>query len=447
MNKKAANTFLIVSLAVSILSVAATAFSLSIYAQDGKKRASANFQRLEALLSQVRRAEDLNAPSVRSSLAQFYRDSPSLLLISVYERGKGVMWRLPARSDYLPSAENTAAMPEPSYPPRSALLYSAPLRGDSSGRLAVDAVYVSISQGRVFAVLRDLCLGLAAYLALACIVLFIASLREREPAREGGQGEEREAEGGREAVPGWPDSSAGQAAGPREPPSFDSALDEEFTVPDLSDESFASPQPASTNIASPKETVVAPSAVPETEEAAPGGGSPHQEAGLFSPLSGLGWESYLADRLEAEISRSASFEQDLSFLLVSFEGTAPERPEYRATAATIAEFFSFKDLAFERGPDGFAVILPNIDADHALRMADEFLKKLSTRLAAGDAPLGYLPVFMGISSRSGRLVDSARIGKEAEAALKKAREEHDSHIVAFKPDPDKYRLYLASKGL
>ena len=54
---------------------------------------------------------------------------------------------------------------------------------------------------------------------------------------------------------------------------------------------------------------------------------------------------------------------------------------------------------------------------------------------------------MGISSRSGRLVDSTRIGKEAEAALKKAREEHDSHIVAFKPDPDKYRLYLASKGL
>jgi len=446
MNKKAANTFLVVSLAVSILSVAAAALSLSSYAQDGKKRASANFQRLDELLSQVHRAEDLNDPSLRSSLAQFYRDSPSLLLISVYERGKGVTWRLPARSEYLPAAENAAAIPEPSYPPRSALLYSAPLRGDSSGRLAVDALYVSISQGRVFAVLRDLCLGLAAYLALACIVLFVASLRERG---EGGRAEEAdeegkpEAAGGAEAGPGWPDL----AGGPRDAPTFDPALDEEFAVPDLSDETFAAPHPASTDSSSPKEAVVAPSAFPETAEAALGGESLHQGSGLFSPLSGLGWESYLADRLEAEISRSASFEQDLSFLLISFEGTAPEKPEYRATAATIAEFFSFKDLAFERGPDGFAVILPNIDADHALRMADEFLKKLSEKLAAAGAPLDTLPVFMGISSRSGRLVDSTRIGKEAEAALKKAREEGDSHIVAFKPDPDKYRLYLASKGL
>jgi hypothetical protein len=442
MNKKAANTFLIVSLAVSILSVAGAAFSLSIYAQDGKKRASANFQRLDALLGQVHRAEDLNEPSVRSSLAQFYRDSPSLLLISVYERGKGVMWRLPARSDYLPSAENTAAIPEPSYPPRSALLYSAPLRGDSSGRLAVDALYVNLSQGRVFAILRDLCLGLSAYLALACIVLFIASLRERGRGREEEKGDEGETTGEAETASGWPDL----AEGPRDVPAFNSALDEEFTVPDLSDETFAPPPSASTDSPSPKETVVAPSALPETAEAALGGGL-HQESGLFSPLSGLGWESYLADRLEAEISRSASFEQDLSFLLISFEGTAPEKPEYRATAAAIAEFFSFKDLAFERGPDGFAVILPNIDADHALRMADEFLKKLSTKLAATRDPLDYLPVFMGISSRSGRLVDSTRIGREAEAALKKAREEQDSHIVAFKPDPDKYRLYLASKGL
>jgi len=53
---------------------------------------------------------------------------------------------------------------------------------------------------------------------------------------------------------------------------------------------------------------------------------------------------------------------------------------------------------------------------------------------------------MGISSRAGRLVDSARISQEAEAALQKAREDRDSHIVAFRPDPDKYRLYLSAKG-
>jgi hypothetical protein len=52
---------------------------------------------------------------------------------------------------------------------------------------------------------------------------------------------------------------------------------------------------------------------------------------------------------------------------------------------------------------------------------------------------------MGISSRAGRLVDAQRLGEEAEAALARARSEKDSHTVAFKPDPDKYRRYLASK--
>jgi GGDEF domain-containing protein len=92
------------------------------------------------------------------------------------------------------------------------------------------------------------------------------------------------------------------------------------------------------------------------------------------------------------------------------------------------------------------VILPNIDSSHAFRMAEEFYRKL-VFLAEGDfAELDLLPLFMGISSRGGRLVDAGRIVSEAEAALEKARYEKDSRIVAFKPDPDKYRLFLASKG-
>ena len=63
----------------------------------------------------------------------------------------------------------------------------------------------------------------------------------------------------------------------------------------------------------------------------------------------------------------------------------------------------FRDLSFERGDDGFSVILPNIDSSHALRMAEEFYKKL-VFLADGDlAELELLPLFMGISSRGGRL--------------------------------------------
>jgi GGDEF domain-containing protein len=171
--------------------------------------------------------------------------------------------------------------------------------------------------------------------------------------------------------------------------------------------------------------------------------------GLFSPLSGLGWESYLEDRLDAELSRSASFEQDLTLILVSYDGLGPGQPAYILVAKTIEEFFSFRDLAFERGPDTFAVILPNLDADHGLRMAEEFLKKITFVLRQkGEAsPLERLPISIGLSSRAGRLVEVARLIFEAETALEKAHAETDARILAFKPDPDKYRLYMASKGL
>jgi len=51
---------------------------------------------------------------------------------------------------------------------------------------------------------------------------------------------------------------------------------------------------------------------------------------------------------------------------------------------------------------------------------------------------------MGISSRSGRLVDADRLVGEAFAALNKARDERDTHIMAFRPDPEKFRAYLAN---
>jgi GGDEF domain-containing protein len=154
----------------------------------------------------------------------------------------------------------------------------------------------------------------------------------------------------------------------------------------------------------------------------------------------------MKERLDAEISRSASFEQDLSLLVFGYDGLTSHDVAYAPIGTMIKDFFSFRDLAFERGDDGFSVILPNIDSSHALRMAEEFNKKL-VFLAEGDyAELELLPIFMGISSRAGRLVDAGRLVEEALTALDRARYEKESHIVAFRPDPDKYRLFLASKG-
>jgi GGDEF domain-containing protein len=99
-------------------------------------------------------------------------------------------------------------------------------------------------------------------------------------------------------------------------------------------------------------------------------------------------------------------------------------------------------MAFLFGDGGAALILPNIDVDHALRMSEELLKKLGALFQdrSGCAP----GVYMGLSSRAGRLVDADRIIGEAMAAMSKAKG-GGSKIMAFKPDPEKFRAYLAGQ--
>jgi hypothetical protein len=50
---------------------------------------------------------------------------------------------------------------------------------------------------------------------------------------------------------------------------------------------------------------------------------------------------------------------------------------------------------------------------------------------------------LGLSSRSGRLIDPERLLFEASQALKKALKDPASPIVAFKSDPEKYRAFMA----
>jgi hypothetical protein len=77
-------------------------------------------------------------------------------------------------------------------------------------------------------------------------------------------------------------------------------------------------------------------------------------------------------------------------------------------------------------------------------MSEELNKKLSllfrSRLAGGSSG-----IFMGLSSRAGRLVDADRIIGESMAALVKAKQAGEVKIMAFRPDPEKFRAYLAGQ--
>lgn len=465
MNRKFATSFAVVCIAAALGAAAFVAYR--IFAQDaaGREAAKADFEGLRSVLAYVKSPSDLAEPGLRARLASRYEASSGLLLVDVYERGAGDRWRIPADSPYLTSTGKAGGAPEPTYPPASTILLSAPLKGDSSGKLAVDALYTSLPQSFAFEAFRDALIGLGAFLALAALVLAIASGREgaRKPeaslAFAGAAAADDAAAGNRAAANRAVDDRAAAAAqyqfetleneedeeeemeeeeafrqGPAPEEEFDiPIMDAGFAVKSAPEDLAPEASRASAATAGPK----APN-LPEPQEGNP--------SGLYSPASGLGWESYMKDRLDAEISRSASFEQDLSLLAFCYDGLTSQDEAYRSIGKVIKDFFSFRDMAFERGDDGFSVVLPNIDSSHALRMAEEFNKKL-VFLAEGDfAELELLPLYMGISSRAGRLVDAGRLIEEAEAALERARYEKDTHIVAFRPDPDKYRLFLASKG-
>jgi GGDEF domain-containing protein len=474
MNRKFATIFAAGCIVAALGAVSAVAYRVLAQDYAGRESAKADFEGLRSVLAYVKGPSDLAEPGLRARLASRYEANPSLLLVDIYERGEGDRWRIPADSPYLASKGRADAGPEPSYPPSSTILLSAPLKGDSSGKLAVDALYVSIPQASAFEAFRDSLIGLGAFLALAALALAIVSGREGAyraapassyaedgieddypdtgTARASSAASELAAAAAHYQFETLAEEEADQEAA-AEPANFEgpgaapvSAAEDDFDIPvmDIGMAVKSAPEdiPPTPLAAAPQPATPSAPDSPKREVEA----SAEPPSGLYSPSSSLGWESYMKERLDAEIARSASFEQDLSLLAFSYDGLSSHDQAYSTIGKLIKEFFSFRDMAFERGDDGFSIILPNIDSAHALRMAEEFNRKL-VFLAEGDyAELELLPIYMGISSRAGRLVDAGRLIEEAATALEKARYEKDSHIVAFRPDPDKYRIFLASKG-
>lgn len=448
--KKQSHVFLFVFTLLAVVAIAASVV-LRVYLEEaeGRKAARDSFSRLCTVLAPVRTASDLAAPAIREGLLRYYRESPNVLLVSVYERGSGVRWRIPARSDYLPERQNSSFIPQPDYPIQSAFLLASALPADVTGKLAVDGLYVILPQVKVFGILRDAGLALAALIfVLACFLLGQSIADRRKPLPEGGA-----ASRPRRGEAGLAPSTEEELPPLGEASPYSAPVDEDFEVPSLSEDLEADLGTDADSAAVPRATArpaAQPASAAALGPAAAGPAATGGEAapgGLFSPLSGLGWESYLEHRLDAELSRAASFEQDLSLLFIRGAGLSPGQADYGITARAIADFFSFRDLAFERGPDGFAVILPNMDAEHGLRMAEEFRRKLNQAFTGNRDRQGGPVLAMGLSSRAGRLVDSDRVCQEADIALRKAASDSESHIMAFRPDPDRYRLYLAAKGI
>jgi hypothetical protein len=164
--------------------------------------------------------------------------------------------------------------------------------------------------------------------------------------------------------------------------------------------------------------------------------------GLFSPR-GIGWEAYTNDRLDSELHRCASTEQDLALIIVAAkEPAALGAEQFQLFCREAVQYFEHRDLIFEYQRQGISVLCPGLGLDQAFARSEEFNNRVLGKIAGAAG--SSVDFRFGISSRSGRLIDAEQITLEAGEAFKRACGDRESHIVAFKSDPEKYRQYITS---
>jgi len=165
--------------------------------------------------------------------------------------------------------------------------------------------------------------------------------------------------------------------------------------------------------------------------------------GLYSSRSNIGWEEYTKDRLDSELHRCASTEKDLTLMFMVFTDITNDAM-YRQAAEEAVAFFTSRDLLFEYGKNGICAILPGLNLDSGLLKAEKFYQRVLEKFPSGGKYNSSLRI--GISSRSGRLLNADRLIMETTEALNKAKKDLKSPITAFKSDLDRYRAFIASQN-
>jgi hypothetical protein len=165
--------------------------------------------------------------------------------------------------------------------------------------------------------------------------------------------------------------------------------------------------------------------------------------GLYSPRGNIGRESFTADRLASELHRCASSQSDLVFMAMEWKDTKISDGKYSRFANEAVNFFKMRDLVFDKGENGISVIIPNTDLEQGVSQAEGFYRHINAKMP--EMSMGGSELCIGLSSRSGRLIDADRLMLESFSALQKALADPLSCVIAFKSDPEKYREFIKSR--
>jgi GGDEF domain-containing protein len=318
-------------------------------------------------------------------------------------------------------------------------VYSANLDvGDGkTGSIVITAVLYVLEPGSIFAASRSSFLVILALLFVTLIVIFADTPMRQKDTK----------------------ATSPKAAPKATPETNDSESidDTAISIPDIQYDEIETVAENEVPLAAPEievpaaevavaETVPEPAAafVPETSVSESAEERPlHNPEGLFSPVTGTGWEQYLKERLDAELVRAASSEQDLALIIIRVSGLLHTDLLARKIAQVLLDTFRFKDMVFEYGNNGFAGILQNVNLDQAMKTADALYAGIDGILMDMNYD-GQITI--GITTRTARLLPASRMIEEADSAAKKAIEEPSLPIVAFRANPEKYRDFIAENS-
>ena len=144
----------------------------------------------------------------------------------------------------------------------------------------------------------------------------------------------------------------------------------------------------------------------------------------------------LRERLRAELERATAFRTDISLALgVLLAAEATTGDSSGRLADRVRELAMLPELAFAYGESGYALILPETNLDTAIALLERW------RRTAVDAGLR---VAIGIGDRAGRAIDGERLLLEVEHALGRAMANGGYNLVAFRADPQRYRVLQAA---
>ncbi|MGI9256324.1 MAG: hypothetical protein ACR2PY_05265 [Salinispira sp.] len=142
-------------------------------------------------------------------------------------------------------------------------------------------------------------------------------------------------------------------------------------------------------------------------------------------------------RLNNEIERSTENEADLGFIIFQLGKDFTGEPKLiDGFEKIILEVFRYSDMIYNLAPYYYGVIVPNRRASECLRLIKRFLQITETIFAQKRE------IYVGYSTRCGRMVNSKRLFKESLMSVSQAGPDK-KQIIHFKPDLHKYQRLLA----